>query len=243
VRLKCRTYTLDPARVGGDGVYSVAEWGAARRAAELAELYDEPTDDNYRNVLNRNPEKVEAARQVCQHLDFDTIRSIGEMGGAPYIQALEIASTFPNLRYLATDHDEESNGVLARVPLLSGLTIRTFSATDGDLSIFDECDWLISFAVDYALTDDALMRILKYVRDTGKIWALFSVSIIGVAKYLRLHAGFAQRRLRRIPQRFHGWSRSVDWYREAARSAGLRLDSRGQIGPYELLWITTRAAR
>jgi hypothetical protein len=238
VRLKCKSYTWDQNLAGTDGVYSTREWSTARRALELADIYRAPTDEHYRGVIRARPDKTALVSALFKELDFSSVGAIGEIGGAPYIQAHQITEKFPSLRYLATDQDEASNAVLSRVPMLSRLDIRNFNVKTDDPAIFDECDWLITFAVDYALSDEELARLLTYVRNKRKSWALLSVSIANLPKYLRLRAGFLQRKLTGTPQRFHGWSRSIDWYHAICRSTGVRLEVRGDFDGYRLLWIS-----
>jgi hypothetical protein len=218
-------------------VFAATEWGESRRVHALKDVYREPNDSNFLKMLTDNQEKVAAATLLEQSLEFWKIKAIGEIGGAPYLQAFQITRDYPHLNWLATDQDADTNRALSNVPLLSRLRIKTFDAKGGDLSIFDECDWLISFAVDYALKDEEIIRIFNYLKQNRKPWALLSVSVIDFLRYLRLHAGFLKREVFGEPQRFHGWARSVGWYRDAARAAGLSVHDRGKVGSYRLLWI------
>lgn len=238
MNLKCKAYTWDKTLAGSDGVYSVSEWSTTRRAQELADTYRDSTDENYKKTIQSRPDKVLLTNAICKTLDFGSVKSVGEIGGVPYMQARQIVEKYPSLKYLATDQDAASNDVLARVPMLSKLNIQTFDAKQGDLSLFDDCDWIITFAVDYALDDEDIMRLLGYLRDKRKTWLLFSVSIAGLPRYLRLRAGFLQRALIGRPQRFHGWERSIGWFSSACDSFGLHLEDRGKIGGYRLLWIS-----
>jgi hypothetical protein len=238
MKLRCKAFTWDDVLTGSDGVFSATEWGRTRQAKELAVVYRESSDENYRKVIAARPDKTELTKRLCRVLDFNAVHCVGEIGGAPYIQAQQIVGAHPGLRYLATDQDAGSNAVLSRVPMLRALEISTFDVKRDDLSHFDDAQWLITFAVDYALEDEDIVRVLHYLRKKKKSWALLSVSILDPPRYLRLHAGSAYRVLTGRKQRFHGWERSVDWFRAACEPLGLKLEDRGKLHGYHLLWIS-----
>ena len=237
--LKCPTYTCLPHGSGRDGVLRSSDWSADRRAHQLAAVYRQPTDRAYAAVIAGEPMKADAATALCRALDFRSIASVGEIGGAPYIQAVSILSAFPHLRYIGTDFDGPSNEALAKVPMLAPVTIRTLDVIGGDLAVFDPCDWLVSFAVEYALPDDTIMRLLSYVHSERKSWALLTPNVIGVPQYVRLRAGYLKRLILRTPQRCHGWARSYDWFAAACARTSLTLRYRGRCGAYRLLWISS----
>lgn len=223
---------------GSDGVYSVDEWSTTRRARELAAVYSDPTDESYRRTIQSRPDKVDLTHRLCQAIDFSKVRTIGEIGGAPYMQARQIVEAYPALKYLATDQDSASNNLLSQVPMLGKLDIRTFNVKRDDLSLLDDCDWLITFAVDYALEDNDIMRLLEYVHDRRKTWLMLSVSIADLPRYLRLRLGFLYRQLIGRPQRFHGWERSMGWFATTCETLGLRLEDKGRIGAYRVLLMS-----
>ncbi len=236
--LRTKLYTFDANLMNSDGIYSPHDWSSTRRSAELAAVYKSPTDENYQIAVTARPDKVKLTKALCDVIDFSKYSDVGEIGGAPYIQASLIKTTARHLNYIATDHDAQTNSVLQKVPMLRSLEIKTFSARSGDYTMFDTCQLILSFAVDYALTDNDIARLLAYLSSSGKSWAMLSVSVADFPRFVRLKLGFVWRTLLRRPQRFHGWARSVDYYRRAARNAGMTVREREPIGGYRFLWFS-----
>ena len=69
---------------------------------------------------------------------------------------------------LLTDYDYGSCELLKSVSYFSSIELQPFDAKKDDYNIFNGCDLLTSWGVDYALSDEDILKLFNSSSDLGK---------------------------------------------------------------------------
>ena len=171
-------YTTDPITVReGSGIYKESEWGLTREKSQG--FYSNPTLQNYFRLIFRDQGKISSASILCENFDFSDFDKVGDIGGVPFSQAWAIKTIFPSLKFVLSDHDK---GSLAKFKACSPFepefcNFALFDAIADDFSIFDGCDLVTMWGVDYALQDIDLLRLMKLVKSQKKTLLMATLDI------------------------------------------------------------------
>jgi len=239
----CPAYTPDPTTVAsGEGVYTSEEWGATRRTSE-AYMSDPTSDAAYRRSIYWHYQKLCSAVEFTDRTDLSGFKKLGDIGGAPFVQALVILDRNPSMTAWLTDYDTASIAALRQTPIFAEYELGVFDAREGDLSRFDDCDLITMWGVDYALSDQELGRIVAYCARKGKKLVIGAVRVsrrVAIRTRLRQSAlgrsfyQFVRRRAPR-PVRLHGVLRSDAYLRNLIALHGGRVSQAHRVGDYNIL--------
>lgn len=217
----------------GKGVFLSDEWANVRRLT--FNFFENPNEKNYRLHSYSELEKFTSAFNLCNFFDFSSFSKLGDIGGVPFFQASVIDDLYPHLSFLLTDYDYESCNSFKKFPRFSNHEIQSFNAKKDDYSIFNSCDILTMWGVDYALTDLDLLRLFGYVKKSKKTLLfssinidsiLFNFQICKVIKFIFMSMREALKFLLRSPKRIsrmHGTLRNQKYFKKLANISGVKL--------------------
>lgn len=248
LKLSQPTFTVDPNTVKtGSGVYAAGEWSETRRKGHSIYGTDGTEYDSdqkfFRFMMRNEATKVHAALDLTARFDFGRYQSILELGAGAVIQGAIIKSRIDR-QYCASDYDPFVTEKVAKLSLVSGITTRVIDATrigPDDLKGFD---LVVSWGLDYALDDDALVRLFRSCVAARLDYLMCSASTTTLLNFLvyRLRRRRIDARISRREMRAHGWSRSVALLRAKGREAGLPSEYLGKLWPYQVLLFRRRHA-
>jgi hypothetical protein len=233
---KAPTYTADRRLVGKhSGMYSEAEWTANR--AEIEPFMSDRTAHGYRLSLYKDFLKTEYAVALTDRFDFTPFRRLGDIGGVPFLQARVILDRFPHLSAMLTDYDGESARVVESLGVFgSDVRFARLDLEQRDYAVLEGCDVMTMWAVDYAISDEALVDLFAHVARNGStllLAALHATIPNIISKHLksRIYRLVGEARAGR---RFHGWRRSDAYLEKLAARGGCRTSRRIRIGGYSV---------
>lgn len=238
VRVKHPIYSNDPNLVSGDGIYSADDWGRTRAMGAAVYGTDGTQYDSDHEwlgyVFSVERGKVLAALSLADAVDFTQYASVFEIGCGDMPQAFVLKNAFRHLRYRATDFDATTIEKCARLPILSDIDKGVFDVSHDDPRALDGFELLLSWAIEYALDDATLLRILRAAKDRRMPYVMCSVSIAGCLDQIAyVKASWRRERLLAAKKiRMHGWSRSVRWFASLAKTADMKLQILGRHGSY-----------
>lgn len=216
-------YTTDAISVkGGSGIYKESEWGLTREKS--LGFYSNPTLQNYFRLIFRDQGKISSASILCENFDFSDFNKVGDIGGVPFSQAWAIRTIFPNLKFVLSDYD---NGSLAKFKACSPFepkfcNFASFDAIADDFSIFDGCDLLTMWGVDYALQDVELLRLIKLVKSQEKTLLMATLDIDSKSYVKRVISQLHGTLLQAVGRaRYHGLLRKQSYIIELCKLAGV----------------------
>jgi hypothetical protein len=213
------SFTADPNTAPGAGIYTKDEWAGTRLLTDP--FFSSASDRTYRLSSYLEFRKIASTLALISALDFESFKRFGEIGGSPFHQARVILDTFPHLDATLTDFDVVSLSAVKAVTSFTACTIKPFDAKVDDYALFDNCDVLTMWGVDYALSDSDLRRLFCYVERRQVYLVLASINIdkhITALLYLRSKVR-KSRRLRKMMHRhalegrLHGYLRSGHYLR------------------------------
>jgi hypothetical protein len=224
---KTRTYTADSRQVG----------------AAIEPFMRDPSEHGYRLTVYNDLDKTVCAQTLVRQFDFGPFRRLGDIGGVPFLQARVILDHHPHLGATLTDYDGGSVAVLEKMGIFASDQPRLFAQLDlekGDLSVIDGCDILTMWAVDYALSDAALINLFRHVARSGASLLLAAIHAsparVAIQNFKSLiYRTVGEARMRR---RFHGWLRSDAYLDGLAARAGCRTRACLRVGRYSVHVIT-----
>ena len=215
------SYTRDPNLVKkGSGVYEGSDWGLTRENRFV--FYSNSTLQNYFRMIFQDANKISSASMLCEKFDFSVFNKVGDIGGVPFSQSWVIKTIFPNLKFALSDHDV---GSLAKhkacPPFMSEYCdFVSFDAIVDDLTVFDDCDLLTMWGVDYALQDIELLRLIKLVKSQEKSLLLATMDIDSKSLFKRFGSELFGSFLKAFGRsRYHGLLRNQFYITELCRSA------------------------
>jgi len=163
-----------------NSIYNEAEWAELRNKTIL---FNQPTELSYRVSSYQEYNKIAAANALANNYDFANFSVLGDIGGCPFYQARVILDYFPNLSALLTDIDIESCMKLEPIIGLDNIEFIKCDIKMGGFSIFDPCDILTMWGVDYIMSDYELISLFKYVKMNKKVLILATVDCEKNFKY------------------------------------------------------------
>tara|TARA_B100000780_G_C21106219_1_gene446736 strand:- start:711 stop:1457 length:747 start_codon:yes stop_codon:yes gene_type:complete len=154
-------YTYDRNVIGNNGIYKDNEWHETRVVDNT--FYSNPTNKNYYEMIFNDPSKISSANNLAKNFNFAEINKIGDIGGVPFSQAWTIKKINPHLNFHLTDYDEKSTKIFLDCPIFqsNNFSLERFDVIYDNLDIFNDCDLITMWGVDYALDDDSLLNIFK----------------------------------------------------------------------------------
>ena len=217
-------YTRDRNVIGENkGIYTSDDWNKTR--AIDYKFYSNPSIQNYLEMINDDDSKIIAAKDLATKFDFTKINRIGDIGGIPFSQTWTLKKIFPHLKFHLTDYDSKS--MKSFIDCLAfksdDFTFEKFDAISDNLEIFNECDLLVMWGVDYALDDDALFRIFEYLLNNNKRILLSSMNIDNdylFKNFLRLIYNFFQSFFGNA--RYHGVLRSQKYFQKLFKEKNIK---------------------
>ena len=221
-------YTAGEQTIDGTGVYSADEWHESRKVND--NLFSHPSDRNFRQSFYKESKKIISVSKLCEKFDFSNYKKLGDIGGAPFYQALVISDFYPNLEMLLTDYDYGSCELLKSVSYFSSIELQPFDAKKDDYNIFNGCDLLTSWGVDYALSDEDILKLFNYIKVENKtlLIASFDVDtniIRFVTKSLIKSAMNLMIKKRLINRRVHGVLRNAKYFSELSKIAEVAIET------------------
>lgn len=217
------SYTRDPILIKkGSGVYKGSDWGLSRENRFV--FYSNPTLQNYFRMIFKDPDKISSASLLCEKFDFSVFNKVGDIGGVPFSQSWVIKTIFPNLKFVLSDHDADSLSKHKACPpfLSEHCDFVSFDAIFDDLTVFDDCDVLTMWGVDYALQDIELLRLIKLVKSQEKSLLLATIDIDLKSLFKRFGSQLFGSFLKTCGRsRYHGLLRNQSYITELCRSANV----------------------
>jgi len=241
--LKFIIYTTDQAAArAGTGVYSESEWGDARKRIEFKDLAISPTMANYEALMAHSDtaSKIASAELLLKRFDICKYRRLGDLGGNPYPQSWVISRSCPNLEFVLSDYDQQSNATLRAIPGYFAREVRDVDLKNGPLDAFEQCDAVTMWGVDYALSDVELVRLYSWFSARKIDFLLCSPSMRSWLGGMRLVLGHIVRKIRGVPDRPHGWARTPGHMLGLVRTAGATVAEQQRILGYDV-WLIRRA--
>ena len=139
---------------------------------------------------------------------------------------------FNHLRFLLTDFDKMSCQSLRKLERFSNFEINFFDAKLDEYKMFQDCDLLTMWAVDYALDDCDLLRLFKYIKETNKTLLLASMDVDSkkIGFYAHKFLKIVYQNLKKIIYInrgscyvIHGILRNERYFKKLARIAGAQI--------------------
>ncbi len=216
-------YTRDTNLVKkGSGVYKGSDWGLTRAIRFV--FYSNSTLQNYFHMIFQDADKISSASLLCEKFDFSAFNKVGDIGGVPFSQSWVIKTIFPHLKFVLSDHDVDSlTKHKACPPFISEhCEFVSFDAIVDDLTVFDDCDILTMWGVDYALQDIELLRFIKLVKSQEKSLLLATIDIDSKSFFKRFGSELFGCFLKAFGRsRYHGLLRNQSYITELCRSANV----------------------
>lgn len=235
---KSKVYTADKDAVGrGSGVYSAQEMSHLRG---LHEPFMQARDmRSYRLSMYSDLAKTSSAIEFLKLETLGQFSKLGDIGGSPFFQARVILDAYPHLTATLTDYDEESVSAIADIGIFNGHTLTGLDASAGDFSALNGCDLLTMWGVDFALTDEALVQLFRYVaRSKATLYMAMiyapSARIISKAAKSAVYDTFGEAKFGR---RFMGWLRSERYMTSLVREGWCDTIRTIRFSGYEMLVI------
>jgi hypothetical protein len=219
----------------GKSVYDKKEWAHTRKLSE--KIFLEANELNFRISSYYNLNKFNSAFNLCKKINFSHFNKLGDIGGYPFFQASVIHDLNQHLQLVLTDYDEESCNSLKFFPRYSNFKIQNFDAKKDDYSIFNDCDILTMWGVDYALSDEDLLRLFDYIERHNKILLLASINIdpilfnyqiSKIAKFILKIIIRVFKLLLKKPTKLwrqHGIGRNENYFRKLSKQANVKIET------------------
>lgn len=252
------TYTSHAGLADKDkGVFDDAEWQMARSSENF---FNSPSPSLFTDLYYKVPHQIKAAIELMRCIDFASVNYIGEIGGVPFRQLITILASNPHIKFLATDFDSVSlstfekefrkfrnlgisNDVTKVISLefnkisLQG-EFQHFDIITSDIRMFSECDMTMLWGVDYALGDEELRKLFRFVKENRiklilgaiKPRKFSEIFIVGLKRNRLLRSLFGKKSL---ALRKHGYFRSRRYFKALASEFDLDLTTH-----FESDWYT-----
>jgi hypothetical protein len=219
----------------GKGVYDKKEWAHTRKLSD--NFFLEANELNFRICSYSELSKFNSAFNLCKNFNFSPFNKLGDIGGYPFFQASVIHDLNQHLQLVLTDYDVESCNRLKFFPRYSNFKIQNFDAKKDDNSIFNNCDILTMWGVDYALSDEDLLRLFDYIKDSKKILLLasfninpilFNYQITKIAKFILKIIIKVFKLLLKKPTKLwrqHGIGRNENYFNKLSKQANVKIET------------------
>jgi hypothetical protein len=186
------TFTQDPRPYSTEfgGVYSKEEWLDSRKGKN--DFYDSPTLYKLRELHWKKFDGTKAIYDLARIYNFSSMKSIGEIGGIPFVQAWALMEWYPETDFVLTDADghnllkledflkvHQVNFRDSAKPKAGTLRIEKFDLQFDSLEVFANCDLLMLWGVDYALADSALDKLFEFCRTKNISLMISSMTPMG----------------------------------------------------------------
>lgn len=219
-----KVYTRDKNVIGKSGVYEDVEWSKTRKIGNT--FYSNPSSKNYYEMIFSDISKISAANTLSMEFDFSKFNKIGDIGGVPFSQVWTIKKIYPHLKFYLTDYDGGSISKHKECPIFESddFFFEEFNVVFDDLGKFDDCDLLTMWGVDYALDDDCLKKIFKYLIENNKKVLIASIDIDndGIFKnFIRGIINYFENLIGKA--RYHGVLRNQEYFKNICNSVGIKL--------------------
>jgi hypothetical protein len=215
--------------IAGSGVYSAEDWTRVRKSGASTLGTDGTELDSNEKYLRYlfGPESMNAiaAMSLASAFDFGRYKSIFELGCGSMAQAFVINRLWPDIQYVTTDLDPFVISKCQGLTLLDGIEKRVLdvlSITESDIP-FAGYDFLISWGMEYALTDHQLQKLFGLVSQARIPYLLCSATSVGLLKYVHhlLSASRQKALVNKGRLRLTGWQRSPRKLLSLGKSKGL----------------------
>ncbi len=170
-------YTRDKNVIGKNkGKYDSDEWSKTREINYV--FFSNPSNQNFIDMISDDQSKISAAQELASKFNFLKVNKIGDIGGVPFSQAWTIKNIYPHLKFYLTDYDRKSIKTFLECSIFQSndFILEKFDAIHDNLDIFDDCDLLTMWGVDYALDDSNLLNIFNYLKKNNKKMLLASLN-------------------------------------------------------------------
>lgn len=236
-------YTTDKNLIcKGDGVYSSEDWGFTREKNDS--LFSLPNTYNYYKSIFLDGKKLCSVSNLIQNFKLEDFSLVGDIGGVPFSQAWAMKQLCPGLKFILTDYDSRSIESLMNLSIFSSdYRLHVFDAKKDDYLLFDDCDLLTMWGVDYALEDADLIRLFKYTQEMGKKLLIATLDVdTGHTPWTfvkRMISQLIQKNQARLSRkRFHGMMRNSRYINLIAERACANCRTVMADGLYRVYEIT-----
>lgn len=229
------------------GVYSGNEWSQTRKINDY--MHSSPSELNYRKYSYPQYKKIASAYALLHKYDFSKHKILGDLGGYPFFQFSVIRDFFPNLKGVLTDFDKVSIENIKNMKRFKNSKVSFFDIKSRKFEIFDDCDLLMMWAVDYALNDNDLIELFKYVVK-NKIVLLVASNNVEKKSFInkRVIKNFIPNNLYNFIKKFifqkkvlksrvHGYLRTKNYFKNLCKISGAKFSDIYSDDTYSIIKI------